>query len=697
MPVTKLSIPPGVVKSHSPYSAPGRYVDMQWSRFVDGFPQKIGGFQPTLVDGRLDGVCRAIWAWRSQLWKDYCAFGTHKKLYEMHDGALTDITPLRSTVSGTLSDPFDTTAGSKNVVVHHVAHGLHVGDDVTLTASVPTGGLPMQGNFRVTSVLPDSYTVDAPLDALTTELAGGGTVFYHYYRAGLGLDPISTIAGSSVVTIADDASGAETGDTIIVSGATSVGGLTIDGSYTILTVAVDGLTIDAGIGNVATSTATGGGANVSVQYEIHAGLVETVVGLGYGIGPYGLDGTDAVEGVDGYGTARKHATGVLLALRTWHLENYGEWLLANPSGGELYVWKPELGGRAIKLYGSPDTMNSFFVTAERYIVALGTNGDGMQIAWPDQNNPEDWIATEFNTANESRKINGGNFIICGVQVRNQTSLIWTDTSVFLHQWRADDFVFTTTKLADHAGILSPQAFAQLDETVYWVSDGRFLQWNGAMTELPSSDIAEWFFSRLNDIQRGKIYCSTIANFSEFIVLYQSTPDPGDISDFLLYNVADRVWSTSFFDNVCTDRTAALDRGLFRNSIATSYDGVIYDHGVGRDALHPDDPDPYPIRSWVTAAPMDLESGQTNLDIMSFLPDFARIVGDTELTVLSRTRAINSVVESGPYVIPPPGVGLDIRVDGNMAGYKLESFVLGGDYRLGTCRVEVQGAGRRRAA
>ena len=50
MPLVKLDVKPGVVRSTWPYASPGRYVDMQWARFVDGYPQKMPGFRRFEVD-----------------------------------------------------------------------------------------------------------------------------------------------------------------------------------------------------------------------------------------------------------------------------------------------------------------------------------------------------------------------------------------------------------------------------------------------------------------------------------------------------------------------------------------------------------------------------------------------------------------------------------------------------------------------
>lgn len=664
----KLQFIPGVVKSNSEYAAPGRYTDAQWARFVAGFAQKIGGWAATNSDLGLTGVCRNICTWRDNSEVARAAFGTHSKLFVLSQGTLTDITPLRGRNTGSLSAAITTTNGSTVVTIEDVAHKQKAGDWVTLTASAAVGGLTIAGNYLVATVVDaDHYTI-ASATAATSGATGGGTLAYVYYRLLLGANPISTVSGSAIVTIADATSLCVEGDTVVFDGASAAGGITLSGSYTIVSAISTGYTVNAG--SNASSTATGGGSAVTVQNEIGIGLINTSSGQGWGVGTYGT-GT--------YGTPR--STSVTLMLRSWSLHAYGQWLLANPRGGGLYKWDPDVGGRAIGLYNAPSQLLSFFVTAERYIVALGTAGDSMQIAWPDQLDPTAWTSTTTNTANQSRKIIGGNFILSGTQVRNQTSLVWTDTATFLHQWRPDDYVFTTARLADKCGLLGPNAFTTMGEAVCWVGDGQFWKWDGALVEIPSDDIGEWFFSRVDREQAAKIVMGTIAAFGEFIVLYQKIGDT-EIGDYLLFNGKGWVPGT-------LTRTAWIDKGLFTNPMATDVSGAIWDHETGLDGAGA------AINAYVTAAPMDIEDGERNLDIMGFFPDLARQTGVLSLYVLTRQRAVDTPTSEGPYELDVAGDPIDLRLAGKMAGFEIASNVVGGDFRIGVCRVDVQPGGSRR--
>ncbi len=98
-------------------------------------------------------------------------------------------------------------------------------------------------------------------------------------------DPFTTVNGSRVVNVTDVGHGANTGDFVTFSGATSVGGLNLNGAYTITYVDADNYTIDANA--FATSSATGGGT-VTADYEIPVGLASYgYVSTGWGTGFWG--------------------------------------------------------------------------------------------------------------------------------------------------------------------------------------------------------------------------------------------------------------------------------------------------------------------------------------------------------------------------------------------------------------------------
>lgn len=88
------------------------------------------------------------------------------------------------------------------------------------------------------------------------------------YGAGiaLGTDPFTTVNTEPLTTVAHTAHGKVVGDVVAFTGATAVGGITIDGEYNVASV------IDANTykirGGTATSSATGGGAGVEIVSSI---------------------------------------------------------------------------------------------------------------------------------------------------------------------------------------------------------------------------------------------------------------------------------------------------------------------------------------------------------------------------------------------------------------------------------------------
>lgn len=672
----KLQFKPGIVKSNSDYAEPGRYIDAQWVRFVAGYPQKMGGWVRFMTDG-LSGTCRGILCWRDNKSADRAAFGTNKKLYVVENGTVTDITPLQILETGTLTDPVTTTNGSATVTIADTAHSQAIGDYVTLTATSTVGGLLIAGNYVIVTVPgANSYTITAS-SAASASTSGGGSTAYTYYRKLLGSAPFATVSGSPLITVTDAISVAE-GDTVIFSGASAVAGLTISGSYTVTSAPGGGSYVITASGN-ASSTTTGGGATVTVRHELGTGLADTLSGYGWGAGPYG-DST--------WGTPRT-TSGIILHLRTWSMWAYGRILLANPRGGAIYEWDPDVGGRAIGIYNGPTLCLSFFVTEERYIVALGKDGDYLKMGWPDQNDRTIWTASVTVTANPSRKVQGGNFFMSGAPVRNQVSLIWTDTATFLHQWRQDSFVFTTTKIADKTGLFGPKAYAVLGECAYWIGDGVFWKFDGAITPLPADDISEWFFTNVDRSQRHKIYGATIAAHNEVIFLYQELGQT-EINRYLIYNTVDHVWTAGR-----AGLTAWHDRGLFEWPIATTADTAYYFERGYDNNLTTDTSSPAAIDAYVVGGPVDIDDGEENLDAFGFWPDIKEQAGDLELTVLLRDNAEDTPTEDGPYTLGTDNEPVDLRSSGKMAGFKIESNDVGGYFRLGVQRVDVQPSGNRR--
>ena len=133
MPLKLFKFQPGIVKDITPYSAGKNgpfWTDCDKVRFVNGYPQKIGGWveEAIYVDGYGStiepyGVVRNLKYWVAFTdGLDYMAIGTFNHLYILYQAVLHDITPVRATQAG-LSNPFATVDTSSVVTVTDTAHG----------------------------------------------------------------------------------------------------------------------------------------------------------------------------------------------------------------------------------------------------------------------------------------------------------------------------------------------------------------------------------------------------------------------------------------------------------------------------------------------------------------------------------------------------------------------------------------------
>jgi len=183
-------------------------------------------------------------------------------------------------------------------------------------------------------------------------------------------NPFATQSGSSIVTVTDAGNGAIVNDFVTFSGATAVGGLTINGQYQVVSVTSSSIyTINAG--SNATSTATGGGT-VTAVYQVNTGPAVQTPFNGWGAGAWG-------SGAWGVGPTIKNN------LQIWNAYNFGQNLLFGPRGGGIYYWTaPTLsnpgvllnstGGTVTITIASPAVITSSVNLPNGSSIQLGTTG-----------------------------------------------------------------------------------------------------------------------------------------------------------------------------------------------------------------------------------------------------------------------------------------------------------------------------------
>jgi len=141
----------------------------------------------------------------------------------------------------------------------------------------------------------------------------------------LGANPFSTQNASTTVTVTDSTGGWVNGDFVTFSGATAVGGLTLNGEYQITISGTSATQYTIQAASAASSTATGGGSSVVAAYQINVGPAFAIPLVGWGAGAWG-------SGTWGIGTPSAYA------IRLWSQDNFGQNLVFGPRGGGLYYW-----------------------------------------------------------------------------------------------------------------------------------------------------------------------------------------------------------------------------------------------------------------------------------------------------------------------------------------------------------------------
>jgi hypothetical protein len=91
--------------------------------------------------------------------------------------------------------------------------------------------------------------------------------------------------------------------------------------------------------------------------------------------------------------------------------------------------------------------------------------------------------------------------------------------------------------------------------------------------------------------------------------------------------------------------------------------------------------------------MDISNGDVNMDVFGFITDVERQIQDMFMSVYTKQYPQGTPALSGPHIMGPPRT--DLRASGKLASYKLVSSAIGGDFRIGLLRFDVQPAGARR--
>lgn len=666
MPQQKLLLQPGINNVATQTLAEGTWSYSNLIRWKEGYLEKIGGWSK-YSETPCIGTVRGMHAWMDLNFNVYLAVGSEQRLQLFTQGSVYDITPITKTEN--IGGAFSTIAGLTEVTVTNTSHGANVGDWINIVCPVSVGGIIIFGYYIVTSVIDGSnYTIESSSPAIYTVSNGGNTPLFE------------STNGSSTVDVTLENHGLSPGESFTVEISTSVGGLTIYGTYLVEEVqSLDSFTITSVSGATSDDSAYENGNNARIQYLLASGTASDVPLLGWGSGAWG----------EGEWGISENSGSAVLPLRNWFLDNFGEFLIAQYTNGPIYVWQPPVGldNVATNISSAPQINTASFVAMpQAQVIALGAeilgSQDPLLIRWSDAGDYTNWTASAENQAGSFR-LSRGSRIIGGLQAP-QNALIWTDTDVWSMRYVSTPFVYGFDAIGTGCGLIAPKAAACLGRNTYWMSSRGFFSFGDSGVQPIICPVWDKIFSEIDVNNITKCFAAANSPFHEVGFFYPSTNGNGEIDSYVKLNTVTQSW-----DYGSLVRTAWIDESIIGLPVGIDGEKYIQQHEISDDADGSAMLDVFAETGYI-----DIADGTEYTFVDMIIPDFRWRGQSTsvQMTLYSTDFPGSNVDSHGPYIITPETPFISVRLRARQVALKIESDSLGW-WRLGAIRVRTSSSGR----
>lgn len=639
-------------------------------RFVNGRPQKIGGWSAITMNGAtISGCVRAIFS-ANLSEKLQTLFGSNEYLYALIGSDLTNITPLASGTTAiadsldthydTLaSDPLTTTNGSNEVVVADADAAFYeAGDTYTLSGATDTGGIgaaEFNKDHIIRSVGSGTITIKTSSNATSDATGGGGSV----------------VRTSGLVTVNATAHDLDDGARVALAAATTFGGIAtgeINIEHIIRNVTTN--TFDVMTTGTATSSVSGGGgASTTYQEGIAAGICDETNGQGYGMGKYG---------VGLYGTALTSTNGRRFP-RIWFMDTFGSNILATPgNAGSIYQWAGSVATAPTVVSNAPTDVYYAFVS-NSILVTFGADSTPNRIKASDQGDITNWTSSSTNQV-FTDDIEGAGALRSHVAL-NGTNLIFTNNQCYTFRYIGLPFVWEI-KFKDNVGIIAPMARVVVKGTAYWMGENNFYMWRGGNIEVIPSNVGNetsllnYVFKNINRSQLSKCFAWYNKRYDEIWFHYPSAGS-NEVDRVARYHITDKHWTPDTFDRLAAEYPNM--NAQFPRLIDSA--GNFYRHEVGNDD------DTSAMAFSLTTALRDF--GTNNVLEPTLIPDSVQ-TGDITVQVDSYSYPQSPTAKNTKTLtIEPTTEFSPLGVDGRYIQYTFSGEVLGQNWIMGNWQESVQ--------
>jgi hypothetical protein len=224
-------------------------------------------------------------------------------------------------------------------------------------------------------------------------------------------------------------------------------------------------------------------------------------------------------------------------------------------------------------------------------------------------------------------------------------------------------------------LVGAKAVATVDAGVFWMGRRSFFVYSGGRVQDVPCEVGDYVFSDMNKDQRSKVSAVVNSAWNEIWWFYPSE-NSLECDRYVAYDYAENIWMTGEMD-----RTAGVDRGVFRYPMFIASDGKLYEHEVGYnyDAATP----------YAETGPISIGTGENIMNVVELIPD-EKNQGDVQAKFKTRYYPNASESEYGPYSMANP---TSVRFQGRQVRMRIEGNT-NSDWRVGIMRVDARQGGRR---
>jgi hypothetical protein len=345
----------------------------------------------------------------------------------------------------------------------------------------------------------------------------------------------------------------------------------------------------------------------------------------------------------------------------------------SPDDGKLYEWQLDTANPAAVIANAPTGCTSMMVTEERFVVCFGAGGEPRKVQWSDREDNTTWTPAATNEAGDINLQTNGE-ILRGVRTRGQ-SLILTTEDAHIMTYSGPPYVYGVERVGTSCGLTGAMAVASVDAGVFWMGRRDFFVYSGGAVQALPCEVSDYVFTDMNYNQRSKISCTVNSAWNEIWWFYPSSGST-ECDRYVAFDYVENIWTTGEMD-----RTAGVDRGVFRLPMFVSSAGVLYEHEVGFEY---GGASPY-----AETGPISIGAGDQVMAVRELIPD-ERTLGDVNATFKTRFYPTDTERSYGPYNMSNP---TSIRFTGRQIRMRVTGDA-SSDWRVGIMRLDAVSGGRR---